>query len=144
MGQKSVLVIEDNEFIVELVRKVLRSTGLTVYDAQNAKKGHHAVMRLEPDLIILDRGLPDGDGNQLLNKLKNDPRTAHIPIMMLTAENRDRFVESSLDLGADDYMIKPFKADHFLTRVRMLLKDKIEREKAIMAKLMESEQHASV
>ncbi len=138
MGRRkpSVLIIEDNEFIIELVKKVLKQTGMEIHSVSSIRKGYNAVIRYEPDLIILDRGLPDGDGHALLQQIKTSPRTAHIPVMMLTAENRGGHIENSLGMGADDYVVKPFQNDKFLGRVQKLLRDKIEREKAMMASML--------
>jgi len=122
MTKKQILVIEDDSDILNLVDWHLRSEGFSVRTAQDGVKGLETAMEHLPDLIILDLMLPGMDGLEICKSLKRNPKTEKIPVVMLTAkgEEVDRIV--GLELGADDYIVKPFSPRELMLRVRAILK----------------------
>jgi DNA-binding response OmpR family regulator len=121
-SRKKVLVVDDEKDIVDLVAYNLSRNG---YDAITANDGNAALEMVEkspPDLIILDLMLPGLDGTEVARRLKADPRTASIPIVMLTAKGEETDVVVGLTLGADDYVTKPFSMKVLLARVGSVLR----------------------
>jgi two-component system phosphate regulon response regulator PhoB len=122
MAKERILVIDDEEDILELVRFHLAREG---YQLALAETGEDAIKKLrhEPfDLILLDLMLPGLDGLEVAKALKNDPKTKAIPIIMLTAKGEDADVVSGLELGADDYITKPFSPRVLSARVKAVLR----------------------
>ena len=119
MQRQSVLVIEDEETLLEALRYNLSNEGYHVSVAPEGNEGLALARELQPDLVILDVMLPGLDGFQLCRILRGE---SDVPIMMLTArvEEIDRVV--GLELGADDYVVKPFSMREFLARVRGMLR----------------------
>lgn len=117
-----VLVVEDEPDILEMVRYNLDQAGLDVETAEDAERALQSVREVLPDLVILDLMLPGIDGLDMCRQLKQDARTRHIPILMLTArkEEVDRIV--GLELGADDYVVKPFSPRELVLRVQAILR----------------------
>jgi two-component system, OmpR family, alkaline phosphatase synthesis response regulator PhoP len=117
-----ILVIDDEANIVRLVQDYLEQAGYRVLSAYNAETGLHALRRETPDLLVLDLGLPDRDGWDLTRLIRADRQLADIPIIMLTArvEESDRII--GLELGADDYITKPFNPREVVARVRAVLR----------------------
>ncbi len=117
-----VLVVEDEPDILEMVRYNLDQAGLDVETAEDAERALQSVQETLPDLIILDLMLPGIDGLDMCRQLKQDARTRHIPILMLTArkEEVDRIV--GLELGADDYVVKPFSPRELVLRAQAILR----------------------
>lgn len=122
MEKYKILVVDDEPDVVELVRYNLNSSGYEVVTAVDGKEALKKVRAETPDLIVLDIMLPGIDGFEVCKILKRDPATSAIPIIMLTAkaEEVDRVV--GLELGADDYITKPFSPREFVLRVKALLK----------------------
>lgn len=126
MPKERILVVDDEEDILELVRFNLSKEG---YQAICAETGERAVemARSEiPDLIVLDLMLPGMDGLEVTKFLKKDPETQHIPIVMLTAKGEESDVVTGLELGADDYVTKPFSPKILLARVKAVLRRNVE------------------
>jgi len=115
----SVVIIEDEQRIRELVARVLADSGHHVDSTATAMEGLQAVVRESPDLVILDMGLPDLDGAELLKMIR---AVSTVPIIVATARSEDRDVIRTLDAGADDYLIKPFSVDQLEARVRAVLR----------------------
>lgn len=117
-----ILVIDDEANIVRLVRDYLEQAGYRVLTAANAETGLHILRRETPDLLVLDLGLPDRDGWDLTRLVRSDRQLANIPIIMLTArvDENDRII--GLELGADDYITKPFNPREVVARVRAVLR----------------------
>jgi DNA-binding response OmpR family regulator len=117
-----ILVIDDEANIVRLVRDYLEQAGYHVLTAANAETGLHILRRETPDLLVLDLGLPDRDGWDLTRLVRSDRQLANIPIIMLTArvDENDRII--GLELGADDYITKPFNPREVVARVRAVLR----------------------
>ncbi len=115
----TVLIIEDEPQIRRFVRTALESEGCIVAEAENAKRGLVEAGTRKPDLIILDLGLPDRDGVDVVR----DVRTwSAVPILILSARVEERDKVTALDAGADDYLTKPFGVAELLARVRALLR----------------------
>lgn len=122
MSKETILVVDDEEDILELVRYNLNREG---YGTFCVGTGEDALLEAEaklPDLIVLDLMLPGVDGLEVCRRLKADPKTARIPILMLTAKSEDADVVAGLELGADDYMTKPFSPRVLLARIKAVLR----------------------
>ena len=115
----SVVIIEDEQRIRELVARVLADRGHDVESTATAMEGLQAVVRVSPELVILDMCLPDLDGAELLKMIR---AVSDVPIIVATARSEDRDVIRTLDAGADDYLTKPFSVDQLEARVRAVLR----------------------
>lgn len=118
MKQK-LLVIEDDKSVQLLLTRIFEKQQYTTKIASNGKDGIFEVQNFNPDLIILDLGLPDIDGLEVINQLKQFSDT---PILVLSARADSNEKVSCLDLGAEDYVTKPFDAEELLARVRVLIR----------------------
>ncbi len=119
---EKILVIDDESNILRLVRNYLEQAGFRVLTAPNAETGLHTLRRDAPDLLVLDLGLPDRDGWDLTRLIRADKQLAGIPIIMLTARVDDNDKILGLELGADDYITKPFNPREVVSRVRAVLR----------------------
>lgn len=122
MGRERILLIEDEPDIAEVLQYNLEKEGFVVETARRGDSGLEAIRREPPDLILLDLMLPGVDGLELTRMLKRDSGTSRLPIVMLTArgEEVDRIV--GLELGADDYISKPFSPREVVLRVKAVLR----------------------
>lgn len=118
----AILVVDDDPGIVRLVRSYLEQAGFKVQSAFDGATARRLIRNERPDLAILDLMLPDDDGFEIARALRSDPATANLPIIMLTArvDDTDRIV--GLELGADDYIVKPFNPREVVARVRAVLR----------------------
>src|SRR5512137_2283761 len=116
-----VLVVEDDPGIVEVVSLCfqLRWAGTTVVTAPAGRKGVELVEAESPDVVILDVGLPDMDGYQVLKEIR---RFSDVPVLMLTVRGEDTDIAKGLELGADDYITKPFSHIELIARVQAVLR----------------------
>jgi two-component system alkaline phosphatase synthesis response regulator PhoP len=117
-----IAVIEDNQINIDLIRYQLEVEGFEVFIEKTGKTGVKMIKNQEPDLILLDVGLPDIDGFELCGNLRSDEITKDYPIIMLTARAEDSDRIEGLKLGADDYITKPYNAEELILRIRNLLK----------------------
>lgn len=122
VAQKQILVIEDEEDVLELERYNLTREGYVVITAARGDDGLKAVARKSPDLIILDLMLPGVNGLEVCRRLKSDPLTAEIPIIIVSAKGEESDVIVGLELGADDYVSKPFSIKVLISRIRVVLR----------------------
>jgi two-component system alkaline phosphatase synthesis response regulator PhoP len=122
MAKPCVLVVDDEEDILELVRYNLAKEGHRVRCVATGEEALEAARADVPDLVILDLMLPGLDGLEVCRALKRDPETAHIPILMLTAKGEEADVVAGLEMGADDYVTKPFSPRVLLARVKAVLR----------------------
>ncbi|NOY74233.1 MAG: response regulator [Kiritimatiellaeota bacterium] len=122
MPKKRILVVDDEEDIVELVRYNLSKEGFDVVCASNGTECLERVERHSPDLIVLDLMMPGMGGLEVCRHLKANYETASIPIIMLTAKTEESDVVLGLELGADDYVLKPFSAKILTARARRVLR----------------------
>ena len=115
-----ILIIEDDESIRRLIRMHLRMNGFSeVIGAPDGEEGLAAARELRPDLILLDIMLPGIDGLTVCRNLKADPEFAAIPVILLTAKGEESDIVLGLELGADDYVTKPFSSNVLLARIRV-------------------------
>jgi two-component system alkaline phosphatase synthesis response regulator PhoP len=122
MAHESILAVEDDEDILELLRYNLSKEGYQVALAATGEEGLKSARATLPDLILLDIMLPEIDGLEVCRQLKMDLKTRHIPIIMLTAKGEEADIVIGLELGADDYITKPFGNRVLLARVRAVLR----------------------
>lgn len=113
------LIVEDELHIRHFIRIALQDEGFQVFEAETIKQGLLEAATRQPDVIIIDLGLPDGDGKQLITELRSWCST---PILVLSARDREEEKVSALDAGADDYLSKPFGMPELLARIRALLR----------------------
>ena len=116
---KSILIVEDNEVIVKGLRYLLEQEKFKVSVCKNAKETMDAVGKQDIDLVVLDITLPDGDGFELCKYIK---QYTDIPIIFLTAKDEEQDVVKGFDLGAEDYIIKPFRNRELLSRINNVLR----------------------
>ena len=122
MAKESVLIVEDDPDIVELLQYTLEREGHPVLVAQNGEKGLAEAQRRKPGLILLDLMLPGLDGLEVCRALKGNESTKAIPIVMLTAKGEESDVVLGLEFGADDYVRKPFSPRELVARIRTVLR----------------------
>lgn len=122
MKNKKILVVEDEEDIQELVKYNLTKEGYQVFCAGSGETGLQEARKKLPDLLVLDLMLPGMNGLEVCRQLKSDSHTNHIPIIMLTAKGEESDIVIGLELGADDYITKPFSVKIFLSRVKAILR----------------------
>ncbi len=125
MAKEKILAVDDEEDILELLRFNLSREGCQVSCASSGEEALRLVQSELPDLIVLDLMLPGIDGLEVTRGLKNDPNTKNIPIVMLTAKGEEADIVAGLELGADDYVTKPFSPRILAARVRAVLRRKV-------------------
>lgn len=122
MSKEKILIVEDEKDIVELLHYNLEKENFKIQSANNGQKALDLVRKNHPDLVILDLMLPEIDGLEVCRILKRDPKTSHIPIIMLTAKAGESDKIVGLELGADDYITKPFSIKELIARIKALLR----------------------
>ncbi len=122
MAKERILLIEDDEDIQELIRYNLAREGYEVEATITAEEGLHRAVSWCPDLILLDLMLPGMDGLDACRRLKAHDTTAPVPIVMVTAKGEESDIVTGLELGADDYIVKPFSPKVLVARIRSVLR----------------------
>ncbi len=122
MARKRIFIVEDEEEIQELIRYNLTKEGFVVLSTDSGEEALRTIPRERPDLVVLDLMLPGVDGLEVCRSLKREPSTRDIPVIMLTAKSEDADVVAGLELGADDYITKPFSPRVLTARVRTALR----------------------
>lgn len=122
--QSNILVVDDIPLNVELLRTYLKSSGYSVFEAHDGEEALKSVAQNKPDLILLDIMMPKINGFEVCRKLKSDPRTQFVPIVMVTALQSVEDKVQGLEVGADDFITKPFNKMELLARVKSLLRIK--------------------
>jgi two-component system alkaline phosphatase synthesis response regulator PhoP len=120
-AKAKVLICDDDLLLLELMEFRLQTKG---YDVVRAVDGAEALTKARaesPDIIVLDAMMPKSDGFEVLGRIKGDPHTADIPVIMLTARKGERDIVSALEKGAEDYLVKPFIPEELLARLSRLL-----------------------
>jgi len=125
MGGASVLLIEDDPAILRFLRNTLRVQDFDVTEAATGKAGLAALQDHMPELVILDLGLPDIDGLELIAQIRS---VSPVPILVLSSRSDEKGKVTALDLGADDYMCKPFGVDELMARMRAALRHRLASE----------------
>lgn len=122
MARKTILVIEDEPDILELIQFNLESDGFKVVTSRTGEEGHRLAGELAPDLIVLDLMLPDISGVEVCRLLRQEAKTRDVPIIMATARDSESDVVLGLEVGADDYITKPFSVRELSARIRAVLR----------------------
>ncbi len=121
MGQKKILVVDDEADLVETIRFPLEMEGFNVLVSYNGDDALNQARKENPDLILLDLMLPKLDGYKVCRLLKFDERYKHIPILMLTAKTQEKDKLLGKETGADEYITKPFDIDELMKKVKAYL-----------------------
>lgn len=117
-----ILLVDDNEQNLELLQAYLEELGCPIRAERDGQGALNSIARQRPDVILLDVMMPQMSGFQVCSKIKGDPRTKGIPIVMVTALNEVADVERAVECGADDFLTKPVQRIELLTRVRTLMR----------------------
>lgn len=118
-----VLVVEDDEMVADVIRVNLEAEGFEVVHALNGAAGLAAVAQHHPDLVVLDVMMPEIDGWTVLTRLRDDPMTKDLPVIMLSARVMPADQVRGYNLGANAYVPKPFTSDELMEKVRHVLED---------------------
>ncbi|MDD4736167.1 MAG: response regulator transcription factor [Kiritimatiellae bacterium] len=124
MAREHILVIEDEEDIQELLRYNLQREGYRVSLAASGERGYQLICSEKPDLVVLDLMLPGMDGLEVCRRVKQDVAVRHIPLVMASAKGEESDVVVGLELGADDYLTKPFSPKVLVARIKTVLRRK--------------------
>src|SRR3984893_9064533 len=127
MPAEKILIVDDDEDILLIVQTILASAGYSAFTAHNGREGVETARELKPDLILLDVMMPELSGWEVCTTLKNAPETRQIPIAMLTVKSEIRDLITGMQVGADDYITKPFTRRKLLSTVRKLLAERGEK-----------------
>lgn len=122
MLKHRILVVDDDRDVVRLMRGYLEQSGYVVLVAYNGESAMHVIRRERPDLVLLDIMLPDRDGWDITRTVRSDPTLVHTPIILLTARVTDTDKILGLEIGADDYITKPYNPREVVARVRARLR----------------------
>ena len=133
MSRNRILIVDDEPAIREMVAVALELADFDVLEAENAQRGHEIIVDERPDLVLLDWMLPSVTGIELARRLKRDDTTSEVPIIMLTAKSEEDNKIQGLDVGADDYITKPFSTRELISRIKAVLRraSSVAAEKAI-------------
>ncbi|MGB9597419.1 MAG: response regulator transcription factor [Candidatus Poribacteria bacterium] len=121
MGKRKILIVDDEADITDTLSFMLQARNFDVVTANNGKEGLAKVKKEHPDLVILDISMPEMDGYNVCNKLRQDNETKDIPIIMLTAKGETEAVIKSYESGANDYVVKPFNLSTLISRINNCL-----------------------
>ncbi len=122
MAKENILIVDDEEDILELVRYNLSKEGYQITCVASGEEGLSMAKSASPDLVVLDLMLPGVDGLDVCKALKSDGKTKHIPVIMLSAKGEEADIVAGLELGADDYLVKPFSPRVLSARVKSVLR----------------------
>ncbi len=120
--KETILIVEDEKDIVKMLEYNLKKEGFKILSARNGEDALDLVIKQHPDLVILDLMLPGMDGLEVCKNLKGDVKTAFTPVIMLTAKSQESDKIVGLELGADDYMTKPFSPRELIARIKAVLR----------------------
>ncbi len=122
MAKETILIVDDEEDIIELIKYNLKNEGYSILTALTGEQAIKITKQFQPDLIVLDLMLPGIDGLEVTKYLKNNEQTRDIPIVMLTAKGEESDIVTGLELGANDYMSKPFSPKVLVARIRAIFR----------------------
>ena len=117
-----ILIAEDERDIRDLITFTLKFSGHEVFAAANGEEAFNMSKQVLPDLILMDVRMPKMTGYEACAAMKADPAVAHIPVVFLSAKGQESEVQTGIDLGAVEYILKPFAPDQLVERVKVLLK----------------------
>jgi len=124
--KENILVVEDEEDILDIIRITLTREGYRVTGVTSGEEALRSVLSRAPDLVLLDLMLPGISGLEVCRRIKGDPRTASIPVIMVTARGEETDIVTGLELGADDYIPKPFSNRVLVARIHAVIRRKKE------------------
>jgi DNA-binding NarL/FixJ family response regulator len=119
---KRILVIDDDARLREHYIEILKLEGYDVVEARNGREGVERARREPPDLVLCDITMPEMNGHRVLETLRGEPRTAHVPFVFLTGWSEKEDIRTGMNLGADDYLTKPVVADELAATIRARLR----------------------
>ncbi len=122
MSDRTVLIVDDEFAIRDMLRMALEIAEFNCLEAENIQSAYQVIVDDRPDIVLLDWMLPGGSGLELLRRLKRNDATKDLPVIMLTAKTTEDNVIQGLDVGADDYITKPFAPRELIARIRALLR----------------------
>ncbi|PLW83270.1 phosphate regulon transcriptional regulatory protein PhoB [Kineobactrum sediminis] len=122
MSERQVLIVDDEFAIRDMLRMALELSGFRVLEAENIRDAYTLIIDERPDLVLLDWMLPGGSGLELLRRIKGNEVTRELPVIMLTAKTAEDNLVQGLDVGADDYITKPFAPRELMARITALLR----------------------
>lgn len=123
MKKNRILVVEDEESLLKLESILLTSKGYSVTGVMDGRSALEEIAKSKPDLVILDIMLPELDGFEVCRQIKGNPETCHIPVVMLTAKKSSQDLARGRQVGADEYITKPFKSAKVMEIIGTLLKN---------------------
>lgn len=119
---KRILVIDDDARLREQYTEILKLEGYQVTEARNGREGIEKARKEPPDLVLCDITMPEMNGHRVLETLRNEPRTAHLPFVFLTGWSEQADIRTGMNLGADDYLTKPVVPDELVAAIRARLR----------------------
>lgn len=119
---KRILVIDDDARLREHYKEILQAEGYEVLEARNGREGVERARKEPPDLVLCDITMPEMNGHRVLETLRGEPRTAHVPFVFLTGWNEQEDIRTGMNLGADDYLTKPVVPDELAATIRARLR----------------------
>jgi len=122
MAKETILIVDDEQDIIELIKYNLKNEGYSILTAQTGEQAIKIARQSQPDLMVLDLMLPGIDGLEVTKYLKNSEQTQDMPIVMLTAKGEESDIVTGLELGANDYISKPFSPKVLVARIRAILR----------------------
>jgi two-component system alkaline phosphatase synthesis response regulator PhoP len=122
MNKQRILIVDDDREVVRLMKAYLEQAAYDVLTAHDGETAVYIIRHDQPDLILLDLNLPGRDGHEITRLIRSDPALAHIPIIMLTARIEDTDKIIGLEIGADDYVTKPYNPREVIARIRARLR----------------------
>ena len=143
----TILVVDDNQQNLELLQAYLEDVDCQAVPARDGLEALEIIAKDPPDLILLDVMMPKMSGFEVCKRIKNDPKTSDIPVIMVTALNEFGDIERAIDSGTDDFLSKPVNKLELLTRIKTMLKlkhlsDKLERTLAYLSEIEKQAQMA--
>lgn len=122
MSEKTILVVDDEPAIRDMISTALDVAGFNCIQAENAQQAHAMIIDEQPDLVLLDWMMPGTSGIELIRRLQRDELTKNVPVIMLTAKASEDNVVQGLEVGADDYITKPFSPRALVARINAVLR----------------------
>lgn len=122
MSEVTILIVDDDAAIRDMLRMALELDGFACIEAGNTYDAHCLILDERPDIVLLDWMLPGGSGIELLRRLKREDNTRDVPVIMLTAKTAEDNIIQGLEVGADDYLTKPFAPRELIARIQALLR----------------------
>lgn len=123
MPDKNIVIVDDEFDMAQLLKMDLELEHYQVACALNGREGLKLIKNTRPDLVLLDISMPEMDGYQVLEELKQNESTKGIPVIMLTAKSLEQDIQKGLKLGADDYIVKPFFPGLLFKRIKLILRE---------------------